>query len=345
MEAQPRGFWRCFFQSLAKAAGVLTAIFGIFFLISLFSGSSEESSNIEYNYSPSIMPNAQGVRKQLSKDSPVILKLNIDGVIGLESLTRDKIESLLVESREKTLAKDRVKAILLCIDSPGGTVSDADGIYRKIKAYKEAYQVPVYAHVDGLCASGGMYIACSADKIFATETSLIGSVGVIVPTILNFYNILNQYGIETKTLSAGKDKDELNPLRKWSPDEGKNYQSIVDDLYETFTNVVVSNRPNMSKEKLTTEYGAKLFPAKEAKELGYIDVSNASYNEALEMLANDLGLESNAYQVVELTGKNWLVSLFQGKRSDSNFSQVTHRLDLPKQLEVELTGQFLYLYR
>lgn len=65
---------------------------------------------------------------------------------------------------------------LVYINTPGGTVVDADGIYRALLEYKTKYDVPIYAYIDGLCASGGMYVALAADKIFASDVSLIGSV-------------------------------------------------------------------------------------------------------------------------------------------------------------------------
>ena len=174
-----------------------------------------------------------------SSTTPVILKVNVQGVIGIDDLTRHKFQELLTESREKSLKNDRVKAILLCIDSPGGTVSDADGIYNALKAYKKQFGVPVYAYVDGLCASGGMYIACAADKIYASDASLVGSIGVLFPAMFNFVKLMEKVGVDSKTLIAGKGKDEMNPFRTWKPDEGANYQKIVDDFYEIFVDVVV----------------------------------------------------------------------------------------------------------
>ena len=92
---------------------------------------------------------------------------------------------------------------------------DADGIYRAIKHYKEQYQVPVIAYVDGLCASGGMYIACAADKIYATDVSLVGSVGVLFPSFMNFSKLLDTVGVQSLTISSCKGKDDMNPLRPW----------------------------------------------------------------------------------------------------------------------------------
>ena len=134
-------------------------------------------------------------REFLHSPAPVILKIDIDGVIGIGDLTYKKIQNSLLDSREGLLAPNRVKALLLYIDSPGGSADDADDIYRAILSYKKKYQVPVYAFVDGMCASGGMYIACAADRIFSTPTSVIGSVGVLLGPTFNFSGLMERYGV------------------------------------------------------------------------------------------------------------------------------------------------------
>lgn len=346
MESQPRGFWKSFFHAFAATAGICFAIIFIITVSGIIFGSGENPTEIEYSFSPKILANAQDVRKELPETAPVILQINIKGIIGLDSLTADRMRELLIESREQTLAKNRVKAVLLNINSPGGSAIDSDSIYNLIKNYKATYKVPVYTFVDGLCASGGLYIACASDKIYASDASIIGSVGVLVPSVLNFYNLLTNLGIQSKTLSAGKDKDELNPVRQWGADEGKNYQELVNSLYQTFIDAVVSNRPKVDREKLIVEYGAHIFPADKAVEIGYIDGNGYNYSKALALLAKDAGLGKDEYQVIELKEKNWLFSWLKGQSSPGSLKfEVNHRLDLPKEYDAKLMNQFLYLHR
>lgn len=346
MDSQPRSFWRSFFQAFAATAGIIFAIIFMFVVSNLLLGSNDNNTQIEYNFAPQVLANAQGIRKVLPEKTPVILQINIKGIIGLDSLTTERMRELLVESREQTLAKNRVKAILLNINSPGGSAVDSDSIYNLIKKYKADYNVPVYAYIDGICASGGLYIACASDKIFASDASIIGSVGVLVPSILNFYNLLTNLGIESKTLSAGKDKDELNPVRQWGKDEGQNYQELVDNFYASFVDTVVSNRPRVDREKLVVEYGAHVFPAAKAVEVGYIDNNGYNYSQALAALAKNADLEKEDYQVVELKEKNWLFSWLKGQSNPGTLRwEVNHRLDLPKEYDTKLMNQFLYLHR
>jgi len=330
---------------MATVMGTLLAIVLMASLFTGWSSQSDDSLNINPTFTPEIRPNAQNVRKMLSDSSPVILKVDISGVIGLGELTREKIEEQLIESREKTLKKDRVKGILLTINTPGGTVIDSDSIYRALKAYKEQYKVPVYAYVDGLCASGGMYIACAADKIFASPSSAIGSVGVIGPTAMNVYTLLEKYGIETKVLSAGKGKDELNPFRPWTPDEGANYKVLIDSFYDLFVSIVSANRPEIDKQKLVDEYGANIYSAQDAKERGYIDEADYTLNQTLALLAKDLQLEPEAYQVVEMKEQKWLLSLLKAQSESPLFTGVIHHtIDMSWQMDSKLMNKFLYLH-
>ena len=336
---------RSFFIALFTIAGI---ILGIFFIAALlvggFSSTTDGSPELNYAYTPEIHPNAEGIRKILPTTAPVVLKLNIHGIIGMDSLTRKGVAQQLVESRERAFENDRVEAILLSIDSPGGTVIDSDGIYREIKAYKEQYKVPVYAFIDGFCASGGYYIASAADKVFASDASLIGSIGVLMPSIMNFSELMEKIGVQSLTLYDGKGKDNLNPFRPWRAGEEENIKESIEYYYKMFVNVATANRPTLNKEKLVEEYGANIYPAEIAQQKGYIDESNSSLNQVLTLLTEKIGVTDNHYQVVELDNKNWFSELFRSQLSLLS-GKITHQIALTPELSPELSNQYLYLYR
>lgn len=317
---------------------------GIMLFLILFNSIST-TTEIENKtvYTPEIFPNGEGKRKTLSSDAPIILKINIDGIIGTETLNMSTIRTQLAESREGSFKEDRVKAILLYIESPGGTVIDADGIYRALKAYKEKYKVPIYAYVDGLCASGGMYIAAAADKILASNVSLIGSIGVLSPAFFNIYQMLDKIGVETLTLYAGKGKEDLNPLRPWRKDEDASYKKIIEYYYNDFVNIMVANRPSLDRTKLIEEYGAKVFPATQAKEFGFIDESGISLENSIKLLAKHIGIEDDYYQVIQLQKSTWYSELFSSKLS--TFGEIKHKIELPGGVDSALWNQYLYLYK
>lgn len=323
-----------FFVSLAAAVGVLAGLLiAIFAILALFSSGQENSfsSNVK------IMPDADFNRKELPKGTPVLLQINIKGAIGSDELKASKIQNLLLKSREDDFKNDRVKGILLLINSPGGDANDSDIIYRMLKEYKERYKIPIYAYVDGICASGSFYLACAADKIYASEVSLIGSVGVLSwPPFVNCVDLLQKLGLTTKTLSAGLDKDQMNPFRPWKEGEEKNHRAILDFYYNRFVEVVTTNRP-LPKEQLVDTYGAKVFPAPLAKEQGYIDIDHATRSDALTGLKKAAGLKDDEkYQVVALESKEWFNKIW---REHSLF-----KIELPEELKLIQDHPVRYLY-
>jgi protease-4 len=334
---------RAFFIALFGVAGLLLGIFLVMGFFGAISLGIDGAPTLNYTYSAEIQPDANDIRKEQSSSAPVILQINIHGMIGLDSLKTSDIAQLLVESRERAFEGDRVKAILLDINSPGGTVNDADGIYRQIKAYKERYKVPVYAYVDGLCASGGYYIAAAADKVYASDASVIGSVGVLLSTMLNFSKLMDKVGVDSLTLYDGKGKDNLNPLRPWKKGEEENIQQLINYYYKMFVDIVTQARPGLDKTKLIDDYGANVFSAEDAKTKGYIDSAGYSRSKSLQELAEKIGIHDDYYQVVTLENKNWVSKLFQSKNGLLT-GNVNHRIELGPEASQELAGKYLYLY-
>ena len=331
---------RAFCKSFASVIGVLIGI--VLICLGLIAFSSPDIYPAKSNLK--LAPDAEGNRELLAYSTPAILRLDIKGVIGMGDLTADKVEQSLLDSREGMLVNDRVKAVLLYINSPGGTVDDANAIYRSLMSYKQKYKTPIFAFVDGLCASGGMYIASAADKIFATETSIIGSVGIILGPAFNFSGLMERYGVEVKTLTEGKDKDMLSPYRPWVPGEDASLRTITADLYAQFVSIVAGARPRLSKEKLINDYGARVYIAKTAEDYGYIDVAGANYSVALSQLAQAAQLsEDQPYQVITIEPSHpFLADLAQGKLSLLT-GKITHEFQIDSSMHSELSGKLLYL--
>ena len=187
-----------------------------------------------------------------------------------------------------------------------------------------------------------MYIACAADKVYSSDASIIGHVGVILPTIFNFSALMDHLGIQSKTIMAGKDKDEMNPFRPWAPNEGASFQMITDAFYGRFLSIVSTNRPKLTKESLV-EQGAVIYPAATAAALGYTDGSLNTIDDMMKLMATELTIDKD-YQVVELQTKNWLEELFQTSQACFK-GKVEHQIRLPGDLNPSLYGKHLYLYR
>ncbi|MCY3974811.1 MAG: S49 family peptidase [Simkaniaceae bacterium] len=262
-----------------------------------------------------IAADAEGDKAALPSSAPVLLRINIHGPIGSKSFNSRLVDAQLSDSRKGILKGERVKGILLHIDSPGGTVADSFGIYTSLKRYKEKYGIPVHAYVSRLCASGGMYVACSADRIVSSPIAVTGSVGVRMGPCFNVSKLMKVVGIEQTTLTEGMHKDTLNPFRPWTSDETDDIRAVLAYDYEMFVNIVAANRPHIDKAALVDTYGAKVFDAVTAQRFGYVDASDASYGSALTDLAKVAEIEGK-YQVVELQNvRPFLADLVEGASS------------------------------
>jgi signal peptide peptidase SppA len=229
------------------------------------------------------------------------------------------------------------------MNTPGGTVVDSDNIYRMLKAYKQQYNVPVFAYIDGLCASGGMYISCAADKVYAGPASIVGSVGVIIGPFFNVVEGLKALGIKSQTITEGLDKDMMTPFRPWKENEDASLKAVTAYFYQQFVNVVTEARPRMNKTKLIQEYGAKVFDPVQAESYGYIDQANASRNQALlDLLAAANVDPTQPYQVIALEPKNEWLSDLLNENSPLFTGKIEHTLDTgaPK-----IRDQLAYLYQ
>lgn len=329
IEAMLKAFLRAF-------ATIIGLFFGVILLYLFIAAFRTEDSEVTRTFTVEVQPNAKNQRSELGRSGPVILQLNFDGTIGLGQLSAENTRLRLVESQEGSLKNDRIRAILLNINSGGGLTTDSAAIYQMIRKYKKQYGVPVIAYADGLCASGAYQIALAADTIVSSDSSVVGSVGVLVfPPFFNVAESLEKLGVTSQTVSSGKGKDFLNPFRTWQPNESADIQNVTDHLYRHFVDMVASNRPKLTKDKLMNEYGAQVFPADRAMELGYIDETGYDLPEAIALAAEWAAIEDEEYHVVALTATSWTSELFSnGSSSTSLFTKVMAYLTTPFSLSL-----------
>jgi protease-4 len=151
---------------------------------------------------------------------------------------------LLVRIREelkKAAKDDKVKALVLRINTPGGTVTASDVIFRELELFKREKPVPVIAVMMDVAASGGYYVALAADSIMAHPTSVTGSIGVIMLTF-NASGLLDKIGVTSNPIKSGERKDMGSPFRALTPDERGIFQAVIDDLHRQFVARVVERR-------------------------------------------------------------------------------------------------------
>lgn len=329
-----RSLSNTFFKVIGFTIGVVAVLVGIGIMVS---GTPQRVTTTI------MLPDHNWKVKPYSSTTPTLLFIPITGVVGLDIGVRsEKIAAMLQDIQELELKPGMFKGIILYINSPGGSADDSDSIYRMLTEFKKQFRIPVYAYIDGLCASGGTLISLAADKIIASPASMIGHVGAIMGTHFNVSKPLTQFGVESKTIFAGKHKDELNPFRPWQPGEGSDFQNLVDVYYTRFIKLVISNRPRMTEEQLREE-GAKIYPPEQALEQGYIDEISETYMKTLNEIASTLEISSN-YQVIQLRPQIFLTEIFGNEARLSLPHAFQHFLRLPGDTPPELVGKPLYLY-
>jgi len=190
---------------------------------------------------------------------------------------------------EKAADDDRVKAVVLRIDSPGGGVTASDEVWSNLVRFKKKRGVPVVASLGDVAASGGYYIACAADRIVAHPTTMTGSIGVI---LLNFNveGLLGKIGVRNETFKAGAHKDLLSPFRGATPEERRIVQSILDSLHARFVSVVRESRPKLDAGRITELTDGRIFDASQALDAGLVD-GIGSLRDAVALAQKAAGLE------------------------------------------------------
>lgn len=168
-------------------------------------------------------------------------------------------------------------AVILRINSPGGSPVQAGYVNDEIKRLRKKYpDIPLYAVIVDMCASGGYYIAAAADKIFADKASIVGSIGVLMNGF-GFVDAMKKLGVERRLITAGKHKGVLDPFSPIKKDELKHVQSLLDSVHRQFINVVKEGRGDRLKE--SPELFSGLFwNGEEGVKLGLVDgLGNSSY--------------------------------------------------------------------
>lgn len=197
-----------------------------------------------------------------------VAKLVIDGVI--EEKNETYCQKWILEQLE-VITKDKNNgALLLFINSPGGGVYESDGVFEAVLKYKNETKRPVYAYFASLAASGGYYIGCAADKIFANRNCLTGSIGVIAGRFVDLTELMKKHGIKAETVHAGRNKIMGSFTEPVTEEQRKIMQSIADECYEQFTGIVSASR-GIEIEKVRELADGRIYTAAQAKKNGLVD--------------------------------------------------------------------------
>jgi protease-4 len=232
-------------------------------------------SVISVDLSPRIRPLEEETVE--GSGSAKVLLLDLSGLLqdDTPSLTltspppRVPLLARVREELRRAEKDDQVRALVVRINSPGGTITASDIVYREIREFKQRRKVPVIAAMMDVGASGGYYAALAADQIFAHPTTVTGSIGVIMLTV-NAQGLLEKVGVAPLAIKSGPLKDAGSPFRGLTAEERAVFQSVIDDMYGRFVRLVSESR-KIPEDRVRAFADGRIYTAEQARTLGLVD--------------------------------------------------------------------------
>ncbi|MBU2943591.1 S49 family peptidase [Shimia thalassica] len=203
-----------------------------------------------------------------TKTPPMVAVVRLSGMIGAgnRGALNDRALAPLLE---KAFKKDKPAAIALEISSPGGSPVQSSLIGARIRRLAEEKEVPVFAFVEDVAASGGYWLAAAADEIYADESSVVGSIGVISAGF-GAHVFLSRQGLERRVHTAGKSKSMLDPFQPENPADVKRLKGMLEQIHANFINHVKTRRGD-KLENLPDLFTGEVWVGRGAQEMGLID--------------------------------------------------------------------------
>jgi len=222
----------------------------------------------------------------MGRDLPMVPSRGKVGLVPLKGTltSADRTVRVLEQYREN----ESVKALVLEIQSPGGTVGASQSLYREIREFRREADRPVVAWIGDVGASGGYYAALAADSIYALPGSITGSIGVIVQ-VPNVQGLADWAGVEVAVVQSGPRKDAGSPFRPLGEEDRAVFQQLVDDAYGQFLDAVVESR-GMERNRARELADGRIYSGERARELGLVD-RTGTLSEAVEAAGRMAGLD------------------------------------------------------
>jgi signal peptide peptidase SppA len=203
---------------------------------------------------------------------PTVAVLRLNGVIGQMGPVRRGGLTLAdqAETIQKAFELPRVKAVAVSINSPGGSPVQSALIAGRLRALAEEHEVPVYAFCEDVAASGGYWLACAGDEVYADGASIVGSIGVIAATF-GFPALLAKLGVERRVYTAGDRKVQLDPFSPENEDDVRHIKTLQADIHAQFIDYVKERRGDRLKGDEKALFSGDFWSGRQALELGLID--------------------------------------------------------------------------
>lgn len=234
------------------------------------------------------------------------------GVLPIEGLITD---SFKINQQIDEFAEDSsIVAVVVRINSPGGSVGAAQEIYDAILELKKKKKVVV--SMGSIAASGGLLIACAGDKIVANPGTITGSISAIMQ-FANLEELMKKVGVKSSVVKSGPYKDIGSPMREMTPEEQAIVQELVDDIYNQFIDVIVRNR-KLTREQVAAIADGRVFSGRKAKDYGLVD--QLGNMDAAAKLASVLAGKDGQYELVfpKKTGRGIFDLMFESAANSLN---------------------------
>jgi signal peptide peptidase SppA len=214
-----------------------------------------------------MMASGMGIMARLRRRAPVVAVLRLAGIVGQAGGFRRGLSlASLAGPIERAFKMRRVQAVALSVNSPGGSPVQATLIARRIRALAAEHDMPVFAFAEDVAASGGYWLACAGDEIYAEASSIVGSIGVI-SSGFGFQGLLERMGVERRLHTAGANKGMLDPFL----DEKESDVEHLATIHEDFMNLVRDRRGKRLKGDEAELFSGAFWTGRKALELGLID--------------------------------------------------------------------------
>lgn len=205
------------------------------------------------------------------KDVPLVSVVKLNGTIGGGGLGRRGLTLAALEpALKRAFGKRGVDAVALQINSPGGSPVQSWLIAERIRQLSKEKEIPVYAFTEDVAASGGYWLACAGDEIYANPMSIIGSIGVIAATF-GFPELLEKIGVERRVYAQGDNKSMLDPFRPEDPDDVKRVLELQKDIHGQFKAYVKERRGGRLKGADKTLFNGDVWTGERALKKGLVD--------------------------------------------------------------------------
>ena len=244
------------------------------------------------------------------------------GTTGISAVTGEYDHDLLMSYVDKLIDSSNNKGIILKLDTPGGAVYQADELYLKLKEYKEKTGRPIWAYMESTCCSGGVYLASSADEQYANRNTTTGSIGVIISSY-DLSGLYEKIGVKEANIVSAKNKDMGSMGKPMTAEQKAIYQSVVDEAYDQFVNIVAEGR-NMSVDDVKALADGRIYTATQALDNGLID--GIKTEEEFEEYVKEKSSVSKFYE--PKSGAGYLSQLFGSVASTKERSESEVLVDL-----------------